>query len=525
MNILLLCIIIPVFLAAVAFLSYYGYRTTKSSKDYLVGGNSVHPFVMAMSYGAAFISTSAIVGFGGMAGLFGLGLLWLPFMNIAVGVLLAFLVFGKRTRRIGHKLDANTFPEFIGLRFQSRNIKVLIAAIIVLFMPIYSGVVLIGGARFVEQALGLDYNIALLIFAVVVSIYVGVGGIKGVMYVDALLGIIMVLGMLSLLFMTYHELGGVISAHQTLSDMKPLVPENLAKLGHEGWTAMPRWNSQWSWTLISSLILGVGIGALAQPQLAVRFMTVKSGKQLNRAILVGSVFILCTAGIAYVVGALANVWFLRHEGVIAITAAKGNADLIIPRFIDAAMPKAFVYIFMPTLLSAAMSTLSSLVHVNGSSLGYDLCRTLLGEKVDSRKITRFGIILGVIASIAVAYTFHANIVARGTAIFFGVCAASFLPAYTAALYWKRATRAGVWASIITGAAVSLFGLVFLHRSESAVLGIAQKLFGKSELISTHPVPFVDTLCYALPLSLLALVIVSLLTRPLNKEHVDSCFDK
>ena len=398
------------------------------------------------------------------------------------------------------------------------------AAIIVVFMPIYSGVVLIGGARFVEQAMGINYNAALLIFAVVVSIYVGFGGIKGVMYVDALLGIIMVLSMLSLLVMCYHELGGVVSAHQALTDMKNLVPANLAAMGHEGWTAMPRWNSQWSWTLISSLILGVGIGALAQPQLAVRFMTVKSGKQINRAILVGSAFILCTAGIAYVVGALSNVWFLRHENVIAITAAKGNADLIIPRFIDAAMPKAFVYIFMLTLLSAAMSTLSSLVHVNGSSLGYDLYRTLRGDKGDSKAITRVGIILGIIASVVAAYIFPAGIVARGTAIFFGVCAAAFLPSYFAALYWKRATLAGVWASIITGAAVSIFGLTFLHRSESAALGICKKLFGCNELISTFPMPFVDTLCYALPLSLAALVIVSYLTKPVNKEHIDKCFD-
>ena len=85
MNITLLCIILPCFLALVGYLSYLGYRSSRSSKDYLVGGNSVHPFVMAMSYGAAFISTSAIVGFGGVAGVYGLGLLWLPFMNIAVG--------------------------------------------------------------------------------------------------------------------------------------------------------------------------------------------------------------------------------------------------------------------------------------------------------------------------------------------------------------------------------------------------------------------------------------------------------
>ena len=525
MNVTLLCIILPVFLAVVAFLSYRGYRATASSKDYLVGGNSVHPFVMAMSYGAAFISTSAIVGFGGVAGLYGMGLLWLPFMNIAVGVLLAFLVFGRRTRRIGQRLDANTFPEFIGLRFQSHRIKILIAAIIVIFMPIYSGVVLIGGARFVEQALGINYNAALLIFAVVVSIYVSFGGIKGVMYVDAMLGVVMVIGMLSLLTMTYKELGGLVSAHQALSDMKHLVPANLAALGHEGWTSMPRWNSQWSWTLISSLILGVGIGALAQPQLAVRFMTVKSGKQLNRAVLVGSIFILCTAGIAYVVGALANVWFLRHENVIAIQAAGGNADLIIPRFIDAAMPKAFVYIFMLTLLSAAMSTLSSLVHVNGSSLGYDLCRTLLGEKCDSKKITRLGIVLGIIASIAVAYIFPPGIVARGTAIFFGICAAAFLPAYFAALYWRRATRPGIWASIITGAAVSAFGLMFMHRAESKALGICKMIFGSDEIISKFPWPFVDTICYALPLAALMLIIVSLLTKPIDKEHINQCFEE
>jgi SSS family solute:Na+ symporter len=288
---------------------------------------------------------------------------------------------------------------------------------------------------------------------------------------------------------------------------------------------MPRWNSQWSWTLISSLILGVGIGALAQPQLAVRFMTVKSGKQLNRAVLVGSVFILCTAGIAYVVGALANVWFYRHGHGIAIEAAGGNADLIIPKFIDMAMPKAFVYIFMLTLLSAAMSTLSSLVHVNGSSLGYDLVRTLSGDRIDSRKVTRAGMILGMLVSVVVAYIFPIGIVARRTAIFFGVCAAAFLPTYVAALYWKRATRAGVWASVGVGAAVSAFGLTFLHAAESKALGISRLIFGRDVLISSFPWPFVDTLCYALPLSAAALVVVSLLTKAPDKKHLDNCFNK
>ena len=113
--------------------------------------------------------------------------------------------------------------------------------------------------------------------------------------------------------------------------------------------------------------------------------------------------------------------------------------------------------------------------------------------------------------------------ARGTAIFFGVCAAAFLPTYAAALYWKRATRAGVWASVITGAAVSIFGLTFMHISEA--LGICRLLTGKDVMVSSFPWPFVDTLCYALPLSALALVVVSLMTKAPDEEHIKKCFEK
>ena len=122
-NILLLTVIVVVYLFAIAYLGYYGYRKTKNALDYLVAGRSTHPFVMALSYGATFISTSAIVGFGGAAGMFGLGLLWLTFLNIAVGIIIAFLVFGKRTRKMGHSLDTHTFPELIGKRFNSYFIE------------------------------------------------------------------------------------------------------------------------------------------------------------------------------------------------------------------------------------------------------------------------------------------------------------------------------------------------------------------------------------------------------------------
>ena len=534
-NTLVLGILIFIYIAVIGFLGYRGFSNTKNSKDYLVAGRQVHPFVMAMSYGAAFISTSALVGFGGVAGQFGMGLLWLVFMNIAVGIFIAFVFFGHRTRSMGVALNASTFPEFIGKRFHSSNLKIAIALIIFIFIPLYSSVVLIGGARFLQEVMMIDYTWALCVFASVVALYVIFGGLKGVMYNDALMGTVMIAGMLLLLVMCYQKLGGITAAHQALTDMAPLVKTHMPKeylLGHRGWTCMPEFNSIWWWTLVSSLMLGVGIGALAQPQLAVRFMTVKSDAQLNRAVLVGSIFILCTVGSAYTVGALSNVFFYRTDlGIaasfkgLAIEAANGNPDLIIPIFIREALPSVVLYAFSLTMLSAAMSTLSSLFHVTGSSIGHDFYRTVTNSGKDNTLIIRCGVVFGIVVSVIFALVLPPGIVARGTAIFFGISAASFLPPYVAALYWPRATAQGVWASMITGVVSSIFGLVFLHSKESAALGICKAIFGKNELIASHPFPVVDPFIYSLPLAAIALIIVSLMTKPMADNQIKRCFRK
>ena len=535
MNTWVLGTLILIYACIIGFLGFRGFRKTKTNKDYLVAGRETHPFVMAMSYGAAFISTSALVGFGGIAGQFGMGLLWLVFMNIAFGIFIAFIWFGRRTRAMGVALGAATFPEFIGKRFHSNGLRLLIGAVICIFIPLYSSVVLIGGARFLQEVMMIPYGWALGVFAAVVAVYVIFGGLKGVMYVDALMGTVMIGGMLLLLVLCYVKLGGVVPAHQALTDMAPLVKERMPEayaLGHRGWTVMPEFNSIWWWTLVSSLMLGVGIGALAQPQLAVRFMTVKSGRELNRAVLVGGVFILLTVGSAYTVGALSNVFFYRTDlGIadkfqsLAIQAARGNPDLIIPIFIREALPGVVLYLFFLTMLSAAMSTLSSLFHVTGSSIGHDFFRTVTNARHDNLMVTKIGMIFGIILSIIFAMILPPGVVARGTAIFFGICAAAFLPAYFSALYWKGATKAGVWASIATGTVSSIIGLVFLHRKESASLGICQALFGKSELISTHPWPFVDPFIYSLPLAAIVLVAVSLFSEKLPKNHISRCFKR
>jgi len=526
MNIALIGSVMVVYLGITAFLGYIGFKSTKNAADYLVAGRKAHPFVMAISYGATFISTSAIVGFGGAAAVYGMGLLWLTFLNIFVGIFIAFIAFGKRTRKLGHALDAHTFPEILAKRYGSPFLQSASGLLIFIAMPLYAGAVIIGGAQFVAQSFSISYEVALVFFVAVVAVYVLMGGLKGVMYTDTFQGALMFVGMAILLVATYVRLGGVGEAHQALTDIAGKVPENLRAAGHRGWTAMPASGSVLWWQLVSTIVLGVGIGVLAQPQLAVRFMTVRSDRELNRAVLSGGVFILMMTGVAFVVGALSNVWFVQNPafGKVSVAAAGGKVDNIIPLFITTAMPPWFAAVFMVTLLSAAMSTLSSQFHTMGTAFGRDFLEKGIGfRSKNSTIVPRLAMLVGIFVSTLLAWGLPkffetgSAIVAVGTALFFGICAAAFLPAYFSALYWKRATRAGAIASFAGGIAVSFLWMAFVHAKEAVPLGLCKALFGVPTLAGTSIVSQVDPIIVSLPASFVLLVAVSLGTKRSTEE--------
>jgi SSS family solute:Na+ symporter len=186
------------------------------------------------------------------------------------------------------------------------------------------------------------------------------------------------------------------------------------------------------------------------------------------------------------------------------------------------MPSWFVYIFMMSLLSAAMSTLSSQFHAMGTSIGRDFFGKIFSN-INSVLITKLGIIFAIITSIIIGYSLPAGVIARGTAIFFGICAATFLPTYFAGLYWKRATKEGAIASILSGLLTSLFCLLFLHKAEASAIGLSKFIFGKDVLISTMPWPVVDPILIALPISIIVLIVVSLFTKKLEEKHLNKCF--
>jgi len=511
MSTLGLGIIVILYMSVLAWLGYLGYRRTKSASDYLLGGREINPVIMALSYGATFISASAIVGFGGVAAAFGMGIQWLCLLNMLMGVVVAFIFFGRKTRKKGAEYNANTFPQFLGLHYRSRTVQVFVAVVVFLGMPLYTAVVMKGGAVFLEQIFNLDYHLALLVFTLIVAAYVITGGIKGVMYTDAFQAVIMFLCMLFLLFGFYRLMGmGFSEANSALAGISDMVPEKFRAIGHQGWTKMPVTGSQQWFTLVTSLIMGVGIGCLAQPQLVVRFMMVKSAKQLNRGVLIGCAFIAITVGAIYHIGALSNLFFLKTEQLVATDAVK-DMDKIIPVFINKAMPQWFGAFFMLCIISASMSTLSALFHTMGSAFGSDIFPRL-GRRRDENSTlgVRIGVLFSILVSYIICYVLSAGIIARGTALFMGVCAVTFLPAYFCSLYWKRATRQGAIASLWTGLSVSLFTMLFLHRAEAAPIGLCRALTGRDVLIDVYPWFAIDPIVFALPLSALAIVVVSLM---------------
>lgn len=514
-----------IYLAATVYLGYLGYRKTTTVSDYLLAGRQVHPLVMSLSYGSTYISTSAVIGFGGMSALFGFSLTWLTFLNVLIGVWIAFVVFGKRTRKMGKALDAHTFPELLGRRYESRFIQGFSGFVILVFMPVYTAAVLIGISRFIEVYMEIPFSTAFLAFLLITACYVIWGGLKGVLYTSAFQGVVMVVVMIGIGISTYISVGGVVHGHAALSGLTSLLPENLKAMGHTGFTSMPEAGSPLWWYVITTMIMGVGVGVLGQPQLNVRFMTMKSDRDLNRSIPFTALFIIFTTGIAFTVGSLTNIFFYNSTGELSIQAVQGNVDKIIPLFIDRFYPQWFVALFLVTLMAAAMSANSSQFHAIGTSLSRDIFEQALlrGRSVaETTIVTRVGIVFSIFATLIIGLLLPESIVAIATAFFFSICGATFIPAYFFALYWKRGTKAGAKASILCGFFLSLLWMIFVHGQESKAIGLARILFGSDSLLG-HPWNMIDPQIIALPVSFLVFVLVSMVSQPVKTETVKNAF--
>ncbi len=511
-------IMLVIFLTITILLGIYGYRHTKNNKEYLIGKGKTNPVVLALSYGATFLSASAIIGFGGQAAVHGMSLIWLCFLNLFLGLLVAFVVFGRRTRRLGKKLGASTFADLMGKIYKSNGIRAFTAIMIIVMMPIYCAAVLKGGVNSLAVITGLTeyYDIILVVLALVVGVYVVYGGIIAVIYNDALQAGIMFIGMAVILVVTYVSLGGVTEANSALSDLwETGIFNNTGTLpGFNGWAGFADLGSTEWMLVVTTFIMGVGIGAVTQPQLIVRFMTAGDDKTLDKSLIVGSIFMLVIVGAAYTVGALSNVYFFNTTEMISfdfISSLGLNIDYIIPAFVlelfkDISFGDLFVSLFLLSLVCASISTISALMHTVGAAGGYDLNSAIhkikFNEDKDMHNIrtTRIFTALVMILVVVYCYLMPGDIIAKATSLFMGVMAAAMLPSFAYGLYSKNPKKEIAIASMAGGTIMYLFWALFINAGMSIFLPICELLTGSAVLFPDSIVAFVDPLIIALPFS-------------------------
>ena len=515
-----------VFLIVTLVLGWYGYKNTRNNEEFLLGRNKAGPVIIALSYGATFLSASAVIGFGGQAAVHGMSVMWLCFLNLFVGLIVAFLIFGGPTRRKGRALGASTYADLLGKIFKSKGIRAFTAILIIVMMPIYAAAVLKGGVNSLAVITGLTeyYDYILIALAVIVAVYVVYGGIIAVMYNDAFQAAIMFIGMVVILVVTYSYFGGVTAGNSALDGLWDQSIVDIGNIGVQdgfnGWTSFSDFGSKEWLTVVTTFLLGVGIGALTQPQLAVRFMSAKNDRDLNKSLIVGSVFMLAIVGSAYTVGALSNVYFMDHYGMTAfeyISQMGLGTDFIIPEYIlelfsTISFGDIFVSLFLLSLVCAAISTISALLHTTGAAGGYHLYTLWKNKKghmtgdSQSVNLNRVVIVLVMVLTVVYCYMMPNDIIAKATSVFMGITAAALLPAYFHGLYSKNPCRKAAITTMVVGTVVYLFFALFINSGTSIFLPICELLTGQSVLFPDSILASTDALVIALPASIIAMVI-------------------
>jgi SSS family solute:Na+ symporter len=218
--------------------------------------------------------------------------------------------------------------------------------------------------------------------------------------------------------------------------------------------------------------------------------------------------------------------------LVSFLRAGKAVDKIIPMYIAAAMPAAFGALFLVGMLAAGMSTLSSQIHTMGTALGHDVYRSAFGgDREKSLAVNRIAMFVTILGSTILAWYLPillekqgVEIIARGTSIFFGLCAAAFLPLYVLGLFTRFVTRSGAIAGLLAGTISSGFWITFIHAKSASALGLCKWLTGAASLIEAQPWPVVDPILVGLPISLAVTILVSLFSKKTPAEHLALCFE-
>lgn len=443
-------IMLVVFFAMMIGIGIYCRRHSTNVHGFVLGGRSVGPWLTAFAYGTSYFSAVIFVGYAGQFGWnFGLASTWIGIGNAFIGSLLAWIVLGRRTRIMTQHLGAKTMPDFFGQRFDSKTLKIVASCITFVFLIPYTASLYNGLSRLFSMAYeGIDYSVCVIVMAVLTGIYVLFGGYMATAINDFIQGIIMLFGIVALI-------GSVLSANGGLTN----AIEQLATSENGGWEYASFLGADPVFLLFVVLLTSLGTWGL--PQMIGKFYAIKDEDSIKKGTVISTVFALIVAGGCYFLGG-----FGRLYDILPDASGKIDFDSIIPTMLSG-LPEIMIAIVIVLVLSASMSTLSSLVMTSGSTITLDFIAPLrekkkaMGEKGKMLCIRSFIVVFIVISAIIAINQYHSKniLIAQMMGISWGALAGAFLAPFLYGLYWKKTTRAGVYASFVFGVGLEIVQLL------------------------------------------------------------------
>jgi SSS family solute:Na+ symporter/sodium/proline symporter len=429
---------VTAYFAAMLAIGFYAWRkSTENIKGYLLGGRDLGPWVAALSAGAADMSGWLLMGLPGEMFRIGFSASWIA-IGLLAGAYANYLVVAPRlrvhTERAG---DSITVPEFFEKRFadKTRVLRAFSALVIIVFFTLYTSSGMVAGGKLFESAFGADYTFGLWLTGGVIIVYTFFGGFLAVSLTDFIQGAIMFVALILVPVVAMNSLDGPGEVAAGISQLNPAM---FGMIGDLGFVA-----------IVSSLAWGLGY--FGQPHIIVRFMAVRSVRDVPLMRRIGMSWMLVT-----LVGALATGF------VGAAYAARNGLSVADPETIFIVLSGLLFHplitgFLLSALLAAIMSTISSQLIVSSSSLTEDFYRSWLRREASQKELVRIGrlsVVAVALVAIALAYDPESNILGLVANAWAGFGAA-FGPIVILSLTWKRLTRNGALAGMIVGAVTVL----------------------------------------------------------------------
>ncbi|HNW93823.1 MAG TPA: sodium/solute symporter, partial [bacterium] len=459
-----------------------------------LGGRQIGPWFSAFAYGTTYFSAVIFIGFAGKLGWgFGLDVLWITLGNTLGGATLAWLILGRRTRIMSQNLTAMTMPEFLQERYAAKHLKMVAAVIIFVFLLPYAASVFKGLGHLFEANFHISYNYALLIMIFFTGVYLVLGGYFAIAMTDFVQGMVMLVGSLLMIGILVGKAGGL---EATISTISANYPQHIPAA------------KQPSMLMIFSLVFMTSFGTWGLPQMVQKFYAIKNEKMIVKAAIVTTIFALIITFAAYFTGAMQHVFMTQpvmvEKMVDGVAKQVPDFDRNIPALLTQYLPEWLMAIILLLVLSASMSTLSSLVLVSASAIAIDLYKGHIKPEVSQKEsvaLMRFLSAVFIAFSYVIA-SYQFDIIVTLMSLSWGVVAGSFMAPYLYALYWKRTTKLGAAAGMATGL-VTAIGLFYWLGPDKAPLAS----------------------CIAMVLPFAVVPLVSFVTAPPPAETIRRAFDQ